>query len=161
MSQELDTRSALDDALALIREAELCTLDDETLASLTSMSDLGTVAQTYDIPIESVADYGVGFESVTDKRTLCGVGMALVQWKFLDGEQGPYVCVWAITKEGRKVRFVDGGTGIFATLVQVTAARIRIGARYAMSCLGVPHGLRVSEYVNKAGQPGITYYLAD
>ena len=112
-------------------------------------------------------ELGDGFELIesSKKITLCGVPLIFVDWTFAtsddyvtkDGEPGEYVFARVLTRDGRRVKFTDGGVGICRQLKEYTMRNE--GRAEALIC----SGLRPSDYdfVDANGNPGKgrTYYI--
>lgn len=139
--------------------------DDDTLTSLESLSDLAELFASEGIASESIEDYGTGFTVVRNKRQLVEVPLVLITWKFSIGDKGAMVVVHAMTKDKRKVIFVDGGSGIRDQLERITVMRRERGSMYPQAALSVPGGLRVSDYTFEDQDGGeheaSTFYLAE
>lgn len=107
---------------------------------------------------------------LADKNDLIKTPLFIIQWreKMSEDYGSIYVIVHAVnTETGEKVVFVDGGTGIAAQLIEVTAKRADAGVSgpALRSALLIPKGLVRSDYdahKNAAGDvipAGTTYYL--
>lgn len=90
---------------------------------------------------------GTGFRIATedDKMRLCGVPLMLMQWVFYPGDFGEdFVSINAVQRydNGSIAKWIlnDGGQGICPVLKEYTKKSGRTGG------LGVPKGLRVSQY---------------
>jgi len=116
-------------------------VDDETMRGIQTFEDAMALSTELHGDVESIADVmGSGFV-VTDKDELVGREMILLNWHFSAGDYGrPFASVAAVLKDGAKVIFNDGGTGICTALMDFTRSRGRWGGVH------VPHGLRASEY---------------
>ena len=145
---------------------------NDDLANMTDFDTALTMFAEAGITVDSIVDYGHGFSLVTDKSLLIGKPMILVEWTFNESSKfatpdGPleFVSVYAILRDGPKVIFNDGGTGICAQLREVTERRLRAGHAKPTGGLAVPAGLTVSEYtyVDAKGvtSAASTYYLSE
>lgn len=93
-----------------------------------------------------------------DKNILVGTHFRILDLSFKDnGDFGPHVTVWIITRENLKFVFTDGSTGIFRQLRTMREARAPLP-------YDVPKGLRRSDYqytdADGRKRPAHTYYLA-
>lgn len=89
-----------------------------------------------------------------------------------NGEVVEYANAWCITEDDKLFRLTDGSTGIFQQLKKIVTKRIEDKHPTPFNYIGVPNGLRKSEYwINKDGKPvdddsperdrqATTYYLA-
>jgi hypothetical protein len=131
---------------------------------------------TLGVPIESMTDYGTGFELLKEKTSLVGVPLLIVQWSFYPGEYGDdFVSVECVTKDGRKFIFNDGSTGICKQLKSVAASRRGKSHPEPQAGLMVTGGLVQTSYwfnsdtketsskpqTEKGWGPASTFYLAD
>jgi len=147
---------------------------DEALTGITSWNDAAVLLDSAGIPAESMADYGTGF-SVVDKARLIGVDLMILQWRFNEGDyEKGFVSVEAVTRNGEKVIFNDGSTGIRDQLHTVTAQRLAAGHPHPQAGLTVLGGLTCSNYYynedtaerstkareGKGWIPASSYYLA-
>lgn len=148
-------------------------LTTEQRASLRTFEDIAAALGMGLDEMESISDYGDGFEAVQDKSDLVGVPLILIEWRFGTsdkyyndkGELAEYVIVRAMTASGHKIFFSDGGTGIYAQLRRVTDSRVAAGNVERSQCgLGVRAGLVRSEYttvIDGKKTPGETFYLSE
>lgn len=125
------------------------------------------VATLFDGQITAVPDIlGDGFTLIDNKKNLIGVEMIVVNHRFVKGDHGDggYSIVHVVTRDGRKLLFMDGGTGIHA---QFTELHTR--GMLGNSALHVPGGLRESNYETMITDPktgkaemkqATTYYLS-
>ena len=154
--------------------------NDDVLREIVTWDDLGNVVKSNDVLVNNLADYGPGLVVVANKDTLIGVPMMIVNYRFHEGDNGPFVSAVAITKnpvtvegiETSKVVINDGSTGIFSQLQNIELQRVADGTD-EIRPLYCPKGLRKSEYERKdengapilnerTGKPerATTYYLA-
>ncbi len=101
---------------------------------------------------------------LTEKQKLIGEPFIITDLRFWDGDKGPVVSVCLLTKDGRKLVFNDGSSGIFRQLQDIVSQTNRF------SGIKVMRGLRASSYEttekdfdgNPIGKPfkATTYYLA-
>lgn len=145
-----------------------------TVATVTpDFSRLETAGQVADffanlgVQVEKAADVlSDGFELIEDKGTLVKTPMALLSWSFSESKEygGEYVVVRAITRDNRRIRFVDGSTGIRKQLRDLTDKRVNESHPYPTGAL-LCGGLRVSEYdyTNDKGKTAKarTYYISE
>lgn len=136
---------------------------EDALSQMTDIDKALRALEQAGMGVSGIEDFGSGFV-LTDKDQIIGAEMLLVQWRFSEGDFGPFVSVTALTRDGRRVIFNDGSTGIYAQLKMVTDKRLRNGEANAQSGLTATHGLRVSEYkyIDSKGdeRPASTYYLS-
>lgn len=106
---------------------------------------------------------GDGFSLLEDKDRLIGVPLMVVSWNFADGDFGEFVAARVVAQMPNKTydKFViiDGGTGIYAQLKDLTAR-----ANGKPQVLTAPRGLRKSDYKfpdPKTGElkPATTHYI--
>lgn len=94
---------------------------------------------------------GDGFTQIT-KDLLHQAGPFLIlDWDEHTGLDGTYFSIIGITQDNRKFRFSDGSTGVYA---QLREFREKHGVQQ-IYCTG----LKRSDYTNKNGIAGTTYYL--
>ncbi len=129
--EQLKGIASFDDALALVQDelgATIVTADDEL---------------------------GDGF-AVLDKAgkaSLLDVLFLIVEWTFSEGDQGEFVSMRIVARDGRKLIVNDGGTGIYAQLRELTDRTDKqVG-------LVVKRGLRKSDYIHPEHGASTTYYL--
>lgn len=104
-----------------------------------------------------------------DKKDLVNVPMMLLTWNISNPErgefEGQYIVVRGITQSGKRFRFSDGSTGIFAQLRKLTGIRVQQGSPTPNAGLLINKGLVKSDYTftNDQGKPqnATTYYLAN
>lgn len=132
----------------------------EQLAALTSFDDALKLAAELvgeENILRADQEIGDGFGILKNKDSLIETPLIFISWDFNVGDQGEYVSVKVMTKEGRKFILNDGSTGIYAQLVAYTAKKKVCGG------LLVGKGLRRSDYTftNEKGEetPATTYYI--
>lgn len=102
---------------------------------------------------------GDGAEFITDKNVLVGSPFLVLDWHFIVDEktEREYVNVLIMGANGKKARFNDGGTGVYAQLSQVSQSHGVVG-------IEVKGGLRRSDYLkempNGKKESATTYYLS-
>ena len=176
MNDETDTTamSPVSGMSALSIRNEPSLFDDATLASITSWKEAGALLDRMEVAPESASDYGTGFK-VVDKATLVGVPFLILEWRFSQGDFGPFVSVSAVTKHDDKVIFNDGSSGVRQQLQTVTDQRRERGHAHPQAGLVCEEGLtKTSYFANaKTGEtsntpqtgdgwgPASTYYIAD
>jgi hypothetical protein len=89
--------------------------DEEVLSSIKTLDDALAFVNDHGIAVADIEDFGTGFHPV-DKATLVGVPFVALGHKFVTGDFGPMVVIFAVTKNNDKVIIVDGSTGIKAQL---------------------------------------------
>ena len=143
-------------------------IDDEDLASITSIEDAVRILDSYDAPIEDFSDYGTGFEILENKDQLVDKPILILEWRFNPSKEfgGEFVSAVVMTRKGEKFIINDGGTGIARQLRAVTNRRVAKGHPTPTKGLTVEKGLRKSTYttvININGEDkeieGTTYYL--
>ena len=94
---------------------------------------------------------------LVEKDQLIGVPFFIYNIRFSKGigKAGEFVSVQVIDKDDRRMVFNDGGSGVYAQLVQWTEETGQAGGLYC------PHGLRVSEYDHPEYGHSKTFYLAN
>lgn len=132
-------------------------LDDDTLASISSLDDALKVLSDAGIGATDIADLGDGF-SVMDKSEFVNVPLVVLDWKFSSGDYGDEFAIMRIvTADGRKAVLTDGSTGIRNQLASFSRHGIVGGVI-------VKRGLTRSdyEYVDEKGKrtPASTFYLS-
>lgn len=112
------------------------------------------------------AEQASEFELVKDKKTLVGIPMVFLNWRFNEDEKGrEFVSVEAVTKDGRKVIFNDGSKrGIRDQLKDYTESKLAKNPEaYASAYAGLiaNAGLRESEYSEEDGAAadGSSWYI--
>lgn len=146
-------------------EANKHVIAESDLASINSLDDLLVLMDSTG-GVDSVDDYGTGFEILKDKNRLIDNPFAIAEWRFSPSKQygGEFVSALVVTKAGEKLILNDGGTGICDQLRTITDRRISAGRRNPQTGLLVSRGLRRSDYTyedEKGAQiEASTYYLA-
>jgi hypothetical protein len=132
------------------------------LTAINTLEDaLQIMEKRYGTILDTSDALGDGF-AIVEKDTLVGVDHLIVDFQFHDsttytdgnGNPARFVSVAAITKHREKVRYNDGGSGVYGQLAEFMARTGREGG------LRVKGGLHKSEYTNAAGQRGVTFYLS-
>jgi hypothetical protein len=130
----------------------------DNLRELNSFDDVATL---FDGAVTAVPDIlGDGFTLIENKKQLVGIEFIVVNHRFVKGDHGDggYSIVHVMTRDGRKVLFLDGGSGIHA---QFTELHTR--GMLGQSALHVPGGLRESNYetmIDGKMQAATTFYLS-
>lgn len=135
--------------------------------NLRELSGWDDVAALFDGAITAVPDVlGDGFTLIDNKKNLVGVEFIVVSHRFVKGDHGDggYSIVHVVTRDGRKLLFMDGGTGIHAQF-----GELHTRGMLGNSALHVPGGLRESNYEtmitdSKTGKAEMkqatTYYMS-
>lgn len=102
---------------------------------------------------------GSTWSMVENKDHLVGVPFVIAAVNFYEGSYGEFVAVRAYQMDGKKIVFVDGGSGIYQQMKDWTDKTGRFTA------IRVNGGLRKSDYTytdEDSGKeiPATTYYLA-
>lgn len=144
--------------------------EDSELAEIRTMKDVDAILEMIGAEVDDFSEYGSGF-AITDKATLVGVPLKILEWRFNSGDMGGFVSFAAVTGDGRKVIVNDGSTGIRNQLETVTIQRRAKGAVFPQHGLNVPHGLTRSDYTKLLPNPqrpdelvetrATTYYLGN
>lgn len=140
---------------------------DADLAGITDFSSALSALESFNVAVESMADYGTGFEIVKDKNVLIGVDFVILDWRFTDSSkfEGDFVSAMVVAKDGRKLIVNDGSTGIRDQLRFVTSERVRKDHPNPQSGLLVRGGLTRSDYtyqdVKGKSSAASTYYLSE
>lgn len=133
--------TSFDDALALAKEV----YGDESVV----------------LASDAIGD-GFALLDKDQKGTLVGTPMIFLKWALSEGdyvdqetgEKGEFAVVRAVTKDNKKIVFLDGGTGIVQQLKMFEADNFgRQGGLVAQK------GLRVSEYDHPQYGKSKTYYI--
>lgn len=136
---------------------------EEALAQITSIDAALSALAGAGLNVSGIEDFGSGFV-LTEKDQLKGAEMLLLQWRFSEGDFGPFVSVAALTRDGRRVIFNDGSTGVYAQLQNVSRIRQRNGETNVQAGLTAKHGLKESTYTytDSMGdkRPATTFYLS-
>lgn len=132
-------------------------LDDETLASISSLEDAVAILNGSGIEVTDIADLGDGF-GIGDKNEYVNVPLMVLDWKFSDGDYGDKFAIFrVVTADGRKAVLTDGSTGIRQQLENFSRRNINGGVL-------VKRGLTRSdyEYVDEKGKktPASTFYFS-
>lgn len=122
------------------------------------VTDLNEARAALGVVVDISELLGDGSEFIKDKNVLIGSPFMILDWRFnKDGSGREYVNVLVMGSNGEKVRFNDGGTGVYA---QIKAIQDECGKVGVM----VKGGLRKSDYTfeNEKGvkTAAITFYLA-
>lgn len=157
--EEMAARAAGTDLAGLNRTSNR--YDETELRGITSFDDALRLADEKFGGVESASKImGTGF-SVLDtslKQTLIGVTFIILSMDFNEGDQGPFVSLLVVDRDGRRYVVNDGSTGIYA---QCEEYAIRTGDQWKP--LRVDGGLRKSEYDkvldNGEVTHAVTYYL--
>ena len=158
------------------------TFTEDVLRKITDWNSLGEFVRGNDIAVENLSTYGANLTVVNkaDKDALINVPFMIVDYRFQEGDSGPFVSVVIVTKNPISIdggtpssKFVvnDGSTGIMAQLERIEAERAESHGD-EIRPLYCEHGLRKSEYVRRDenGEPilnertgaperAVTYYL--
>ena len=122
---------------------------DDELTNITSIADVNVLFSKYNVSADTIANYGTGF-TVVKKESLINKQFVILEWHFYPSDKGPgdMVTVHAFTKEGDKVIFNDGSSGIREQLRRVMNTRIKAGADEVSACraLLVNGGLKSRTY---------------
>jgi hypothetical protein len=150
--------SAQRDAVAAGRELERQEeISREPIPYVSSFED---AVEQFGDELATIDDY----EKLDDKEALIGKPFAIMRWWFTPsdvGERGEFAVLKIITKvplydpqgvERTKFTVVDGSTGIYAQLKEITN---RTGKSGGLVCR---NGLRASRYEYQ-GMPATTFYL--
>lgn len=150
-------------------------LTDDMLATIVDFNSAMDVFKSAGVAVDQVSDYGHGFSLIktAEKHTLIGQPMVLVQWSFNSsdkhydehGEPLPFVSIYIVTKDRRKVIINDGSTGIYRQLRTVSDARIAKNHPMPNGGLVVPQGLTCATYPytdeNGKTSEATTFYLSE
>lgn len=123
------------------------------------VNDLATARELLGTVVDASDVVGDGADFIKDKNLLVGVPFLVLEWKFVVDEKTnrEYVNVHIMGGDGRRARFNDGSTGVYAQLKKVSDEMGVMGIQ-------VKGGLRRSDYVKdmKDGSrtDATTYYLA-
>lgn len=102
--------------------------------------------------------FGDGAEFIKDKNVMVGVAFIILDFRFVvdpDTER-EYVSVLVMNGEGKKARFNDGSTGVYAQLKKVHE-------EYGVIGITCKNGLRKSDYaveIDGKKEKAVTYYLS-
>jgi hypothetical protein len=122
---------------------------DEELTNITSIADVNKLFSKYGVSADTIANYGTGF-TVVKKESLINKQFVILEWHFYPSDKGggDMVTVHAFTKDGDKVIFNDGSTGVREQLRRVMNTRIKAGADEVSACraLLVNGGLKSRTY---------------
>ena len=136
---------------------------EDQLGQITSIESAFEALAGAGLSVSGIEDFGSGFV-LTDKDQLTGAEMLLLQWRFSDGDFGPFVSVTALTRDGRRVIFNDGSLGVYKQLEMVTRTRLQNGETNVLAGLTAAHGLKKSSYSYQDEQgvmrPASTFYLS-
>lgn len=153
---ELETRLSNEDLVAFSKAA---TPENGTLRTLTDLDAvLSFLNQEYGGVVDVAEQIGDGFAMLDDKGQLVGREMVLINWKFNESSYSdePFVFVRAMTRDGQRIMFVDGSTGIRDELLEFSSRTGQFGAMH------LHHGLRRSDYEYEDEgkmKPATTFYL--
>lgn len=124
-------------------------ITDDMLRGITSFEDALAMAEATFGDVLSFSDeMGNGFRILQDKNLLIGKRAVFYNWRFSEGDFGVFVSAAVVTTDNQKWILNDGGTGIYADLMEYSARTGRFGGMIA------PNGLRVSEYATCNGCNG-------
>jgi len=138
-------------------------LTDADYRNITTWEDLDKLFSPNDV---SFADkiLGDGFAFIgSDKSTLVGLPLFLLEWRFVSRPDGDFVSIRAVQRmedgTARKVVFNDGGAGVYRQLESLRSEYDIVSA------LMVPKGLTRSDYTytddKGVERPATTYYLSE
>lgn len=139
---------------------------DEMLGALQNFDDVLALFKSQGVEVQSAEDFGTGFR-VVEKQTLVGVPFVILEFTHRLGDFGDYVSVLAVTRNGSKVVFNDGSTGVCSQLALIADQRGKAGHPHPTKGLLVERGLSRSDYTamipNRDGElvetPATTFYL--
>jgi hypothetical protein len=130
--------------------------DEIDVTNLTSMEDALALWESTHRADEVLGD---GFTALADKDKLVGVAFAIPKFKIVQGDFGEFVVVWAITRDGHKLRFSDGSSGIKEQLLRYQELTGQYGGLVCQT------GLTRSDYEYEDAdgnmRPATTYYIAE
>lgn len=142
--------------------------DEDALRNVKSYEDALALLQDKGVAVHTTTEFGDGFEVCKNKDSLVGVEFIVMDSKFTPGDYGDdFVILHIVTRDGRKLILVDGGTGICLQMRQyhkwgkeqglkVPAGLIRSDFRF-IEGVGV---VRPGEDGYESATPGTTYYLS-
>lgn len=155
---------------------------EDVLRKISDWNSLGDFVRGNDIAVENLSAYGANLTVVNkaDKDALINVPFMIVDYRFQEGDSGPFVSAVIVTKNpisinggapGSKFVVNDGSTGIMAQLERIEAERAE-SHDDEIKPLYCEHGLRKSDYVRRdennepilnertgAPERAVTYYL--
>ena len=152
----------------------------DELRAIDSWDALGEFVSSASILVNRLSEYGPGLTVVTDKNALIGVPLMILDYRFNEGDSGPFVSAVAVVRTPitisgdvvSKIVINDGSTGIYSQLRSIEAERVADGTD-VIRPLYCEHGLRRSDYDrkdesgnvimnDKTGKPerATTFYLA-
>lgn len=123
------------------------------------VNDLATARELLGTVVDASDVVGDGADFIKDKNLLVGVPFLVLEWKFVVDEKTnrEYVNVHIMGGDGRRARFNDGSTGVYAQLKKVSDEMGVMGIQ-------VKAGLRRSDYVKDMADgsrnDATTYYLS-
>lgn len=146
----------------------LITRDETLMRDITSFEDAIHVLQAAGVtPVNFADEYGDGFELCKGKdakATLVGVPFVILGIKMIEGDfedkgtKSLYAVIHLVTKDGRKLILLDGGTGVCATAQSMLERGHDAG-------IYVESGLRRSDYefIDEKGNksPATTFYFSN
>jgi hypothetical protein len=130
-----------------------------TAIDWSKVNDLATARELLGTVVDSADAVGDGADFITDKHVLVDVAFLVLEWKFITDEASnrEYVNVHIMGADGRRARFNDGSTGVYAQLKKVSEEMGVIG-------IAVKKGLRPSEYTKElpdgSKTKATTFYLS-
>lgn len=137
---------------------------EEALAAFDSFDAVAALVREQGIATVNAADLGNGFSvlATKNKGQLVDVPFIIVDWRFNNGDQGEFVTLMLVTKDGRKLILNDGSTGVYEQMKGLT--KKLNGGRAAVMC---EKGLNRSDYTvtikdkdgNDKESDATTYYL--
>lgn len=128
---------------------------EEQLAAINNLDDARAFLEAQGISVESIAEYGSGFE-VAEKNRLIGNPFIVVDGKVNHGEYGDFVSLLVVTKANEKLIINDGSTGIYHQCLEL------LTHRKTLAGVVCAHGLRKSTYpieIDGSERQATTYYL--
>jgi hypothetical protein len=155
---ELEQRLSNDDLVAFSKAQ---TPENSTLRGLKTLDEvLAFLDAEYGGVVDVADQIGDGFAMIDDKGQLVGREMVLINWKFNESSYGdePFVFVRAMTRDGQRIMFVDGSTGIRDDLLEFSSRTGQFGSMH------LHRGLRRSDYDYTDAESGkttkaTTFYL--
>ena len=161
---EMDAMMDSDSSRELANGNSKRNFDDAALASITDFATAMEAVQSV-TNIETFDDYGNGFTvlDTKDKKQLEGVPFIIVEWRNNMGDNGEFVSMAIVTKDGRKLIVNDGSLGIRDQLKSVQQRREAEGKPNPQTGLLCERGLKGASYtttINGQEIKATTYRIA-
>lgn len=127
---------------------EVEVIPTDVIKDITSWEDAQAYFAQEEIEVSVGLEVSDGFERYgeEDKPSLVGTPFIILDWRRLSGDMGMFATVRVLTRDGKRIRFSDGSSGVYQQLLQIEIEREKKGHKALSQGVLVRKGLRASEY---------------